>query len=253
VPFSLGADSYLKEASCTECQRITQSFETHLSRNVFGHLRIHIGVQTRHPKERPTELPTRVRRAGAEERVPLTVRDHPNFLLMPVWDHPGALIGAPLTKEFPGLVGNLYHEVPTSIGSALGLRHAEMIQIIPEFRVDTEQFARAIAKIAYCQAVAQFGLEGFRPLAIRDVILGKYPGISQFVGSSLSLPPPRHPPGTQHVVIIYDVNIGPRLRLLLATVRLFADSGTKDHGLPIYTVVVGSPITKGEIVASAES
>jgi hypothetical protein len=247
VPFSLGADSYLKEASCPDCQKVTRDFETHLARNVFGHLRIHIGVQTRHPQQRPTELPTRIVRAGQEQRVSLPIGDHPNFLVIPIWESPGALRGEPPQAGFSGLAAHLYHQVPPTTGAALGLQHAEAVEIRPEYRVETNQFARAIAKIGYCQAVAILGLDGFRPLAIRDVILGKYTGISQFVGSHLTLPPPPFQSGNQHMITIYDAWITPHLRLVLAAVRLFADSGTRDHGLPIYTVVVGSPITKGLI------
>jgi hypothetical protein len=58
------------------------------------------------------------------------------------------------------------------------------------------------------------------------------------------LPPPPFESGKQHLITVYDAWITPRLRLVLAAVRLFADSGTKDHGMPIYTVVVGRPITK---------
>jgi hypothetical protein len=247
VPFSLGADNYLKEASCPDCQEITRDFETHLARNVFGQLRIHIGVQTRHPEQRPTALPTHVIRAGKEQRVLLPIADHPNFLVMPIWDTPGAIRGEPPQKSYTGLVANIYHHVPPNAGNALGLRHLEVAKIRAENRVDTDRFARAIAKIAYCQAVAIYGLDGFKPLAIRDVILGKYTGISQFVGSRLELPPPREERGKTHMILVYDASITHRLRLLLAAVRLFADAGTPEHGMPIYTVVVGQPIPERDM------
>jgi hypothetical protein len=135
--------------------------------------------------------------------------------------------------------------VPAFLGTALGLQQPEELQVVPGFYVDVAQFARAIAKIGYCQAVATFGLDGFRPLVTRDVILGKYPGISQFVGSHLNLPPPPGPRGQQHMIKIFDAWFSPRLRLSVAGVRLFADSGTKEHGMPIYNVVVGAPLEKG--------
>jgi hypothetical protein len=31
------------------------------------------------------------------------------------------------------------------------------------------------------------------------------------------------------------------LRLIVGSVRLFANSGTRDHGTPIYRVIVGAP------------
>jgi hypothetical protein len=241
VPFSLGADRYLKEASCEDCRKITQDFETHLARNVFGHLRIHTGVQTRHPKQRPTELPSRIIRSDEEQRVMLPIEDHPHFLVMPIWEAPNILRGYPPQTLFGGLSAHLYHHVPPTTGAALGLRHAERAEVRPEFRVDVIQFARAIAKIAYCQAVGNFGLGGFRSLVMPDLIRGKYTAVSQFVGSNLELPPPPAERGMQHIVTVYEALINGGLRLLLANVRLFADSGTQDHGMPIYTVIVGAP------------
>jgi hypothetical protein len=242
VPFSLGADSYLKEASCPACQNITRDFETHLARNVFGELRIHIGVQTRNPKERPTELPTHVVRGTREQRISMPIKDRPNFLVMPVWDTPGILRGEQPHSGFTGLAAHMFYYIPPTLSETLGLQHAERIQLRPEFRVETDRFARAIAKIAYCQAVALFGLDGFRRLAIPDLILGKYAGISQFVGSELAKPPPPERSGLQHRVDLEDAWVSQHLRLLIAKVRLFGDSGTADHGLPVYTVVVGAPL-----------
>jgi hypothetical protein len=243
VPFSLGADAYLKEASCSTCQKITRDFETHLARNVFGQLRIHIGIQTRNPGQRPTELPTRIVRGDKETRVTLPIKDHPNFLPMPIWETPGILRGEQPHSGFTGLVAHLFYYVPPTLGEAIGMRHAEAVQLLPDFRVETDRFARAIAKIAYCQAVARLGLDGFRRLALPDLILGKYTGISYFVGSALEMPPPPEPRGRQHRIDLSDVWWTERLRLLIASVRLFGDSGTAEHGLPVYTVVVGVPIT----------
>ncbi len=73
VPYVLGSDTYLKDASCQACAAVTRSFEQHVARNIYGHLRIHLNIQTRHVHERPTELPVRVIREGVESRVALAV------------------------------------------------------------------------------------------------------------------------------------------------------------------------------------
>jgi hypothetical protein len=124
------------------------------------------------------------------------------------------------------------------------MRHAEAVQLLRDFHVETDRFARAIAKIAYCQTVARLGLDGFRRLALPDIILGKYTGISYFVGSELAMPPLPEPRGRQHRIDLSDVWSTKRLRLIIASVRLFGNSGTAKYGLPVYTVVVGAPITK---------
>ena len=100
-------------------------------------------------------------------------------------------------------------------------------------------FARAIAKIAYCQAVLEFGLGGFRPLMLPDVILGRSPCIAFLVGGDMSEPAPPHASEFLHVIQHTNVTYG-RLRFMTVRIRLFAHSGTPDHGMPVYEVVVGS-------------
>src|SRR5271167_1309452 len=95
VPYSLGSNAYLKDASCRDCADITKKFEQHVARNIYGHLRIHLGIQTRHVRERPTELPVRVIKEGVESHVVLPINEHPFFLILPVWDTPGMLRAEP--------------------------------------------------------------------------------------------------------------------------------------------------------------
>jgi hypothetical protein len=119
IPYSLDADVYLKDASCLTCADITKGFEQHLARTIFGHHRIHKGVQTRHPKDRPSELPARVLIRGIEHRKHLLIEDHPYFLAMPIWDQPGILRGLLPNLKFDGLSAHLYYNVPDNIREAL--------------------------------------------------------------------------------------------------------------------------------------
>jgi hypothetical protein len=97
-----------------------------------------------------------------------------------------------------------------------------------------------IAKIAYCQMVAVHGLKGYRGLVLPDLILGKYPFVSYFVGSEQADPPPPHAKGFIHAINIGDTTIADGLKLVVVSVRLFASSGTEQHGTPIYRVVAGA-------------
>src|ERR1700723_614475 len=67
VPFSLGGNAELLEASCRKCEDVTKRFEQHCARAIFGQFRVKSGVQTRNPKERPKALPVRVTTPGGVE------------------------------------------------------------------------------------------------------------------------------------------------------------------------------------------
>ena len=93
-------------------------------------------------------------------------------------------------------------------------------------------------KIAYCHTVADLVLDRFRPSP--QIILGYYPYVSPFVGCKLDQPPPPLPRNQMHMVQRSTITLG-RMRLLMQTVRLFGNSGRKNHGLSIYYAIVGAP------------
>jgi hypothetical protein len=142
--------------------------------------------------------------------------------------------------EFEHYKAHVFYWIPPNIKETLGLSDGDLAEIpFPEFRINHQYFARAIAKIAYCQAVAQFGLHSFRRLVLPDLILGRYPCIPHYVGCKIDDPPPPTARNVMHVIQVgHEVVNG--LRLVIATVRLFANSGVEDHGPPIYEVVVGA-------------
>ncbi len=170
----------------------------------------------------------------------MATKDHPYFLNMPIWRYPGILIGALPSEGFVDSVIHQYWYLPENIRQTLAMADGEIARVIdtaPPPNVST--FARGLAKIAYCDAVRKFGLDGFRPLAIPDIILGKYTDVAHFVGSERRDPLPPYPPGFPHSVTGGTAKYQ-RLKLLTSTIRLFGNSGTGDHGMPFYMVVVGA-------------
>lgn len=245
IPYSLGADVYLKDASCPDCAEITKQFELHVARNIFGHHRIHKGVQTRNPAQRPNELPARVLVRGIEHRKKLSIKDHPYFLAAPIWAQPGLLRGVRPTQDFDGLSAHLYYHIPENIRDTLSLSDGELAEIRPDSGGDANQFGRAIAKIAFCNAIGTLGIDGFDPLDLPDLILGKFTAVSFYVGSVLQIPPPPNRQGALHRIDLgYNWVCDPRTnlwrRFLISNIRLFATDGTANEGMPIYTVVVGA-------------
>ncbi len=77
LEFSLGGNTWIDRASCLTCQRLIDPIERHLGHAVYGQYRIHAGVQTRNPRERPTELPATFRIDGREVTMKLPIDHHP--------------------------------------------------------------------------------------------------------------------------------------------------------------------------------
>jgi len=242
IPFSLGGNVEILRASCKACAAITSGLELHLGRKVLWDHRVHAKIPTRRSKERPDTLPTRVSVGfGEEQTLHLPIQDHPYFLPMPIWGLPGILTGSQPSAQFPQEMAHLFHHIPPNIRETLKLTDGETAPImVPEIKIDSHKFARAMAKIAYCQAVIFYGLRGFRRLAITDLILGKHPLVPHFVGCETKEPPPPTPGKGLHMVDLRSVFIG-RMTLIVGSVRLFAHSGTAEHGTPLYRVVVGAP------------
>jgi hypothetical protein len=242
IPFALDANAVIEKASCESCAAITARLEQVLARQILAQYRAHIGEQTRRPGERPTKFKFQASVNGgplAEFEAP--VSEAPYFTYMPIFNPPGIFIGAQPMREFEVSEVHRYEWVPNTLRAIVGANAGDNVQIantqLP-FRFDL--FARALAKIAYCQAIASYGLDGFRRLVTAKLILGHYPYVPYFVGSSLELPPPAGPAAAKHSVVLQYTNIH-RLNLFTATIRLYANSGTDEVGMPFYDVVIGAP------------
>jgi len=103
--------------------------------------------------------------------------DQPYALMLPIWDLPGILRQVQPSPDFSVYNLRAYSFIPKNFRKTLGLAEGApdpMVQI-PPGEINNIAFARAIAKIAYCYAIAKYGLNGFRHLVLPDLILGKYP------------------------------------------------------------------------------
>jgi 5-methylcytosine-specific restriction endonuclease McrA len=248
IPYSLGGHTEITEASCRDCERRINPIDTHMAHAVFGEYRIHAGVQTRNPKDRPNSLPARFIVGEKEISLHLPMKDHPFSLALPVWGNAGFFRSVSIDSPFPEPFMHIYHYAPHTMHQTLGVAETEDFRIWSSGRLDPTLFARGIAKIAYCHTVVKYGLDGFRPLVLPDIILGRFSGVSYFVGSPLTMPSRPFPKGHRHMVRGVDVDglpdhekiIGMSLKLHLVYVRLFADSAHQQHGMPTYHVIAGA-------------
>jgi hypothetical protein len=259
IPYSLGGNTEIENASCRDCERRINPVDTHLAHAVFGQYRIHAGVQTRNPKERPATLPAQFTVGDKEISLDLPIKDHPFSLALPIWGNAGFFESLPIDNPFPEPLMHIYHSMPPNMHETLGVAETDEFKIWSTGRLNATLFARGIAKIAYCHTVIKYGLDGFRPLVLPDIILGRFAGVSYFVGTPSTMPPPPFPKGQRHMVRHVDVDglpwhrkiAGASFKLHLAYVRLFADSAHKEHGMPIYHVIAGG--RGGSKIASRRS
>jgi hypothetical protein len=238
VPYSLGGTTELLKASCSDCEAVTSYLDGYLANAIFGHMRVHMGLQSR--SGHPETLPATIELAEGQRAVDLATGDHPYFLNMPIWRPPGFMIGRQLSEDFGNPGRFTYWYVPPNLRDVIGLKDGDIARVIDTSHPhNLGTFARGLMKIAYCHAVMKYGLDGFRPLAARDIILGRYPNIAFFVGSDPTTPSPPYPRGQQHSVSLGSITYT-HTKFLTATIRLFGDSGAGDKGMPFYTVIYGS-------------
>jgi hypothetical protein len=239
IPYSLGGDAELPKASCLQCNGVTSALDGYLGKNSFYEYRVHAGVQTRRPEERPDALPATIEYVDRSEKMILPIADHPFFTILPLFGRAGLLQGEPATEVFPVWKAVSFYDIPNNLPATLRLRLGENARVHATGDINLTTFGRAIAKIAYCHAVIKFGLHGFRPLWMPDLILGRYHCVPYLVGSDVDHPPPPDRATLRHTVR-FEVCEGERLNVFVASVRLFANSGTDERGMPIYHVVVGA-------------
>jgi hypothetical protein len=242
VPLSLGGDAVLPRASCSDCATETSRIELYLARNIFREFRSHVGAPSR-KKSLPPTLSANISVGDWELSREFLAADQPFALMLPIWDYPGIMRQVEPSTDFPVCTIRAYSFMPGNLREMLGLASdaPDPLVHIGSGTINNIMFARAVAKIAYCNVVAREGLDGFRPLVLPELILGQYPCVPYFVGSDPGEPPPPYARNIRHAIEIATVTGREGLRFLLVSVRLFAHSGTREHGMPIYRVVVGAP------------
>lgn len=60
IPFSLGGDFVIHQASCSKCAKLTQKFEQDVSRESYKIVRAMLNIRTRRPKEMPDTVPNMI-------------------------------------------------------------------------------------------------------------------------------------------------------------------------------------------------
>lgn len=235
VPFGLAKNSLvLPKASCKACAALTSLVEMGFLREGLGILREKFGAPTRRGKRR-TGLASRWLVERAEDGVitpngqlsEFRIRDLPAMCMMPVLN-PAREVVAPGHRN--GWTGQfwIWRE---DVNLPAALRPGKALHI---GKINPAQFARLLAKIAHGVAVAELGLNAFRPF-LRDVILKDDVDPFQYVGGA-GIPDP-----AEGVLHAWEQGFAEAehagksdARYVIVLIRLFACLGA-----PQYLVVAG--------------
>ncbi|MFI4973483.1 MAG: hypothetical protein ACHP84_02965 [Caulobacterales bacterium] len=113
----------------------------------------------------------------------------------------------------------------------------ETIKVVHRGEINYDAFARGLAKIGYCHAVAFGHLAATKPLPIARFILGLENLGSYLVGSDPTEEPTPDEGGILHHITLSWYHY-PTRDILVAHVRLFANAGTDSNGMPTFLVAI---------------
>lgn len=235
IPLGLAGSLQLPKASCVKCAAITRDFETRCLKTILKSFRVHANFDSR-TKDIPSELPVNVTRDGKRVKAHVAVKDHPQFLAMPVFESVG--IGTnrdPFNTIQRG--GAMVWGDHADVQKCGELHRDKGEDLAVEQLFEPWPMAQMLAKIGHAYATAMLGLDVFRPLLL-DTILRKYPFYTQYIGNSQT-----HLEGegdAMHALRLHRAETALGHNLVVIQVRLFVP-----YGMPTYDVVAGE-LTSGQ-------
>ena len=169
-----------------------------------------------------------MQRDGVREVIQVPRSEFPIYVPTPLFPPPAVFWRSqPVRGVFTNLA-TIHVAGPTLKEASQRYPGAEFVGARTNF--SPEDFAKTLAKIGFCAAVAALGLAAFTHTPIRKVILGSDPCIGQWVGSWHG-EPVNETHGGLHAIKVQRSLTGSDIHVV---VRLFAQ-----FGAPEYHIVLG--------------
>jgi hypothetical protein len=235
LPYGLGGDLVLKDASCPECSKETSKLELRLLRGHWWPYRQFLGLPSRRAGEVVPDLNVTIKRADGTEIVARLPMVKQSAAMVFEFDPPSVLEG--VMREDEPNAPRIYMKqlaTPPSVVQ-LGedeykLKSDDKLEIPINFAA--ADLCRFLAKVAHGYLISRKGLQACSTFLLPPLILGRTAGAQSFVGGNSSqFIGPRLPGGGLHAMMD-RVNNGYHT----VYVQLFRDRGDPP---PIYEVVVG--------------
>jgi hypothetical protein len=227
VPFALGGQHVLREASCHACAKITSKFELKVARDLWGDARTSFNAQSRRKKNRWTSISMRdVNNPGNSFNVPAS--EYPAGFVFYKMGLPGILQGLPEDVDVSSQWTFLIVDDDKRRNEFLKKQTSKLVL---QFRHVPQEFGQLLCKIAYGQLLTTCGLDDFGPLCL-PYIMGQKVNVSHIVGGTFGAVSPD--PSAGYRLNTTGLIASPTKMLLIVTIRLYA----KTHA-PEYQVVGG--------------
>ncbi|MDZ5649047.1 HNH endonuclease [Nitrospirillum sp. BR 11828] len=233
IPESLGGTIKLPSASCSDCQKFTSAFEGRNAGRLFRPVRRQFDFPSKSRGRKQKELRQnetfRVIVDGVKRDLP--AKDYPGLLITFEFPYPTALMGIPPT--FENFAGGISIATLPDFGlrlNALRARYGNAVSFPTSG--NSEDVGRLLAKIGYSYAVAELGLNVFKPYVLGIIRGHDVSLLRHLVGGDLT----KSPAGDD----LHEIELVPPgalgfPNLVVVRIRLFANC----PGTATYLVVVG--------------
>jgi len=230
IPRSFGGKFVLLEASCKECARITSLAERKISRDLFKEARTHFKLPSYRSKNRPNALPRKIWREEDVKDEIVDLESHPFALTLPVFQTAGIIAGRSSKDKWEKVGSATAQWFPQ--GFVFPSSHYPEQSQLYSFEIshDYINFSRVLAKIAHSFAVAEYGMEYFKPM-LNGIILGRKLNAPYLVGCVQGNPVIIKE--KLHILELHERRVGRGL-YLVCWIRMFGPIS-----FPTYEVVVG--------------
>jgi hypothetical protein len=224
MPFALNGTLVIPKASCPKCSEITSKVETFCLQKMFIDARTHLGLASRSERRKKKPRPSlRVGHIGPSNEIEwwqeLTAGKHP-FALLSFEFGPAGI----LSRQPPNSTPSIQMCFTPAPGFA-----ERFGQLAPNastrYIVDTDLFARMLAKIAHSFAVGNLGITAFDPF-LTGVILGSDRDIFRYVGGAGG--------GSEKNPNLHSIRLNVENGMVVVYIRLFAALDA-----PAYLIAVG--------------
>jgi HNH endonuclease len=234
LPYFIGGQHVLADASCRACAKITTKFERHVAKDLWDDARNAYNAPTRRPKKRKKYIFLDDQKTpGNKLKIPFN--EYPAAMIFYYMDTAGFLLGLPATEDrshawtFKAIVDQkkldaFVEKYPDQLTAKMCFNH--------------DSYCRLLEKIAYCQILCSLDPGDFRPICL-PYIMGEKDNHSFIVGSRKSVPDPQLGLGYSMSTICFGTS---EHLLLMATIRILADKHT-----PEYHVLVGDVTGKEKV------
>lgn len=226
IPFGLGGNLVLPEATCRSCADVTSLIERKVLRGFMYGARIVGDFPTYRKKKRPKTVLTKLIHADdSTTEYELPVEAAPGFLILPTFARATILDGRPATKGVL-IKGQETIHFGAAVDEVVKKHGARGIEFTSD--IEATEFAQMLAKIAYSHVVAELGLFPRDETPLLRLIAGQADDGGSWIGShtyTLNIEKQR----PQHALAITSCANSQGAQGLLAHIKLFASAGATGY------------------------